>query len=71
MPEDTQEVKKPGTITKVSYGHTVNIQGYEAVRFDLTAEVGPHEKWQDVFERLRTLADKLKIKVYKDYARED
>lgn len=54
---------KPVTITQVSYGRTVNIGNYEAVRFDLTAQVSSDEDWRDVLESLRRKARKLKERI--------
>lgn len=72
MAEETgqpEPKKRPGRISRVSYGHTVNIENYETVRIDLTAEVGPDENWQDVYNRIRSLADQLKERAYREYKR--
>lgn len=57
---------KPGKIVRVSYGATVSLPGYENIRYDLTADVGPGEKWQDVFERLRNVVKQHKERVKED-----
>jgi len=59
--------KRPGTITQVSYGVTVNIGNFETVRFDLVAQVAPDERWQDVLNRIRGLCDKQKQVILKDH----
>lgn len=60
MPLESEPKQKPPTITQVAYGMTVNVGNYEAVRFDLTASVGPDEDWRTVMAGLRARAEKLR-----------
>lgn len=43
------------SITRVTYGKTINVGNYESVRIDLSAEVYGDEKWQDVLIHLKGL----------------
>lgn len=46
-------------ITQVMYGRTVSMEGFESVRFDLTARVDEGQNWRDVYEELKTKSLKL------------
>jgi len=66
-PTVTTPKPKPLVITQVSYGLTVNIGNYEAVRFDLTARVDSDTDWRDVFETLRRRSEKIRAQIQDEH----
>ena len=62
-PEPKPKMPLPGKVVRVSYGLTVNTGNFETTRFDLTAEVAPDEKWQDVMDALRVRCDRIKRRI--------
>jgi len=65
--EKQQEtVRVDARITEISYGMTVNIGNYEAVRFDLKAEVTADDDWRDVLESLRRKSRKMRTRIIEE-----